>query len=172
LEKRPLGGEGLWSICEESQLLPWLALLASIDGPGKVVVEERDLSQAALVSASTGHVSVGVFESFDILSFVNEAEYKWSNGDVKLNDTWCMKLLEPLLPSNFRFDEADHEIPRPANASDRLGASIVHFKYLDILLLPGFKMTEKLVYQASTTAPVNIAVVKYEMHYVNIWSIY
>jgi hypothetical protein len=64
--------------------LPWLALLASIDAPGKVVIEERDLSQAALVSASTGHVSAGVSEFLDMLSIVNEAGYRWSNGDVKL----------------------------------------------------------------------------------------
>jgi hypothetical protein len=80
LEKRPLDGGGLCSICEESQLLPWLALLASDDAPGKVVVEERDLSQAALVSASTGHISAGAFGFLDMLSFMNEAGYKWSNG--------------------------------------------------------------------------------------------
>jgi hypothetical protein len=152
--------------------LPWLALLSSIDAPGKMVVEERDLSQAALVSASTGHVSAGVSEFLDMLWFVNEAEYKWSKEDVKFNDGSCLgSSLEPLQPSNFRFDEADPEIPRPANASDRLRASKVNSQYSDIQLLPEFKMTEKLVYQASTTAPVNIAVVKYELQFVNIWSI-
>lgn len=82
LEKRPLGGGGVWSICDESQLLPWLALLASNDAPGKVVVGERDLSHAALLSASTGHVSAGVSEFLDMLSFVNEARYIWSKEDV------------------------------------------------------------------------------------------
>ena len=56
--------------------MPWLALLASVDAPGKVVVEERDLSQAALVSASTGHISAGASEFLDMLSFMNEAGYK------------------------------------------------------------------------------------------------
>lgn len=96
LEKRPLGGGGVWSICEESQLFPRFALLASIDAPGKVVVEERDLSQAVLVSASTGHVSAGVSELLDMLSLVSEAGNYWSNEDVELNDAAsCMKSLEP-----------------------------------------------------------------------------
>src|ERR1700722_1289210 len=57
-------------------------------------------------------------------------DIKWSNGDVKLNEASCMKLLEPLQPSNFRFDEADPEISRSAKASDRLGASKKSFATL------------------------------------------
>lgn len=77
--------------------MPWLILHASIDAPGKVV-EERDLSQAALVSASTGHASAGVSEFLDMLWFVNEAEYKWSKEDVKFNDGSCIET-----PATFKF---------------------------------------------------------------------
>lgn len=62
--------------------MPWLALLASIDASGNVVIEERDLSQAALVSASTGHVSAGVFDFLDMLLSVHEAEYNAVTEDV------------------------------------------------------------------------------------------
>jgi hypothetical protein len=62
--------------------LPWLALVASIDASGNVVIEERDLSQAALVSASTGHVSAGAFEFLDMLLFVNEADYNGVTEEV------------------------------------------------------------------------------------------
>lgn len=70
LEKRPLGGGGVWSICEESQLLPLLASLASMDAPWKVLVD-LDLSHAARVSASTGQASAVFSGAFDMF-----AEYK------------------------------------------------------------------------------------------------
>jgi hypothetical protein len=56
---------------------------------------ERDLSQAALVSASTGHVSAGVSVFLGMLSFIIETGYKCNNGDVELNDASCMKLFKP-----------------------------------------------------------------------------
>lgn len=41
----------------ESQLFPWLARLASRVAPGKVGLEEFDLSHAARVAGSTGQTS-------------------------------------------------------------------------------------------------------------------
>ena len=78
---------------------------------------DLDLSQAALVSGSTGHDSAGLSGVLDMSAFLSEAEDK-RGGDVKLNDASCINYLDPCM-SNFRLVDSDLEIFPSAKPSDR-----------------------------------------------------
>jgi len=69
-ERRPGAGGTLWSIEEESQLVPEEEELAWVVAIGKVSTFELDFNHAARVAGSTGQTSAGASVSFAMFLFV------------------------------------------------------------------------------------------------------
>lgn len=158
----------VWSIVLESQLLPWLALLACSVKPGKTsgLLPPLFFSHAARVAGSTGQASGGVSVSFDMLYTVCRVSM-FDGVDDKI--TISRPLYFKLVPSKdgwSRLAGLDDLLPDPEidslilQTTKRTSSPEILFPFAqspsEYIIMADVK-----IYQASTTAPVNIAVVKY-----------